>query len=162
MLKAKWDTDKRRSRRFFSCVLVPDRRGIHAPARKQRRINPAEDRLVRLIGRCSVARSFTTGRCRPYPVHRFALNFVFLLTSLILISCAEDPIQPTPLAQEPTAIMQPTPTLIPGLPTDPPPPTIGPSPTFTPIPTPTATPPPATRIALGQAALAEGNLENCR
>ena len=83
---------------------------------------------------------------------------LFLLAFLLLAACADDSVPPTPLAQEPTATIQPTPTLIPGLPTDLPPPTIGPSPTLTPIPTPTATPPPATRIALGQAALDEGNL----
>jgi soluble lytic murein transglycosylase len=131
---------------------------MNAPAKKQRRINPAGDRLVRLIGRGFVARSFTTGRYRPYRVHKFTISLIFLLAGLILTSCANDPISPTPLAQEPTATMQPTPTLIPGLPTDLPPPTIGPTATFTPIPTPTATPPPATRIALGQEALDSGDL----
>ncbi len=85
--------------------------------------------------------------------------FIILLLLWLLAACADAPSAPTPLAQEPTAAAQPTPTLIPGLPTDPPPPTIGPSPTFTPSPTPTATPLPATRIALGEQALAEGDWE---
>ncbi len=158
MIKAKWDVDKRRLRRFFIRVLPPNRRGMHAPAKKQSRMNPAGGGLVRLIGRCSVARSFTTGRYRPASNHILATSLFLLLMGIILAACADNSVPPTPLAQEPTATMQPTPTLIPGLPTDLPPPTIGPTATFTPIPTPTATPPPATRIALGQAALDEGNL----
>ena len=91
-------------------------------------------------------------------VHLRRLRLILFLPVIwALAACADDASTPTPLALEPTATSQPTPTLIPGLPTDPPPPTIGPSPTFTPSPTPTATPLPATRIALGQDAVGNGD-----
>ena len=158
MLKVKQDTGKRRLRRFFIGAYLWGRQGINAPAKKRRWINPAGGGLVRLIGRRSVAWSFTTGRYQPYSVRKFALTLFILSIGFTGVSCADNSVPPTPLVQEPTATMQPTPTLIPGLPTDLPPPTIGPSPTFTPIPTPTVTPPPATRITLGQEALDSGDL----
>lgn len=84
---------------------------------------------------------------------------LFIILFGLLAACTDGTAVPTPLVHQPTATLLPTPTLIPGLPTDPPPPTIAPSPTFTAVPSPTPTPPPATRIALGEEALARGNFD---